>query len=271
MNYPVESFFMGIPLEQVEAILRDHHLPTTHVHTPYTLLYIDTGEHRVLVDTGIGQYGSLADKMFPTVDNTATRSGTLLENMRAAGINPDEVDTVIVTHAHPDHVGGNLDAAGELNFPNAQYCIGQDEWDFWFSDERTAALHVPPPMVQIARASLEPLRDRVTLIDSGAEILPGIAAIPTPGHTPGHMALSILSDGQQLIHFSDAVIHPLHLEYPDVLLVFDMLPDQTLASKRMICDRAADEKALVFAHHFPAFPNLGHIVKHLDGWRWQPS
>jgi glyoxylase-like metal-dependent hydrolase (beta-lactamase superfamily II) len=190
--------------------------------------------------------------------------------MGAAGVNPDEVDTVIVTHAHPDHIGGNLNAGGQLSFPNAQYYVWQDEWDFWFSDERLASLQVHSPMIKIARDNLEPLENCVTLLDSEVEIVPGISAIATPGHTPGHIAVSIISEGQQLLNFSDAVIHPIHLEYPDILLVFDMLPEETLASRRMICDRAADEKALVFAHHLPPFPNLGHIVKKDEGWRWQP-
>lgn len=270
LNYPVESFFKDVPLEQAEAILRAHDLPTAHIYTPYTLLYIETGSHKVLVDTGMGQYGSLADKMFPNIDNSTTRSGAVLENMPAAGINPKEVDTVIITHAHPDHVGGNLNAEGQLNFPQARYFIWRDEWEFWFSEDRLAALQIHPPMIQIARTGLEAIRDQVTLVSDETEIVPGIWAVAAPGHTPGHIALAVVSDGQQLLHLSDAVIHPVHLEYPDVLLVFDMLPEQTQASKRLICDRAADEQALVFAHHFPPFPNLGHIVKQGDGWQWQP-
>ena len=270
LNYPTDIFFKGKSSEEVEAILRDHNLPTTHIHTPYTLLYVDTGSHKVLIDTGMGQYGAVADELFPEIDNSTTRCGILLENMQAAEVSPDDIDTVIITHAHPDHIGGNLKAEGQLNFPKAQYLIWQEEWDFWFSDERLAALQVHTPMIQIARANLEALENCVTLLDSEGEIVPGISAIATPGHTPGHISVSIISDGQQLLNLSDAVIHPLHLEYPAALLAFDMLPEQTLASKRMICDRAAAEKALVFAHHLPPFPNLGHIVKKDEGWRWQP-
>ncbi len=270
LNYPVGSFFKDIPPDRAEAILRDRDLPTTHVYTPYALLYIKTGSHKVLVDTGIGKYGSLAGRMFPDVDNTTSRLGTVLENMIAAGINPEEVDTVIITHAHPDHIGGNYDAENQLNFPNARYFIWKDEWDFWFDGARTTALKVPPPMVQVAREGLEPIRDMATLLDSEGEIVPGISAVATPGHTPGHIALLIMSGQQQLLHISDAVIHPVHLERPEILTAFDIVPEQTLASKRALCNRAAEEKALVFAHHFPPFPNLGHIAWSGEGWQWQP-
>lgn len=121
-------------------------------------------------------------------------------------------------------------------------------------------------MVNIARRNLEPLRDRLTLIDDAAEVVPGIRTIATPGHTPGHIALSVASEGEQLLHVSDAVLYPLHLEYPGWVPVFDVSPEQAAASKRRIFDRAAEEEALVFAHHFPPFPNLGHILKKEESW-----
>ncbi len=268
LNYPVESFFKDIPLEQAKSLLKEHNLPTIHVHTPYTLLYIDTGQHKVLVDTGMGRYGALAEKMFPMIDNSTTRCGILQESMHIAGLDRAGIDTIIITHAHPDHIGGNLDADGKLSFPNARYFIWKDEWDFWFSDERTA--QAPPHFVEIARTNLDPLRDRITFVDKEGEIVPGLSAVATPGHTPGHMAVALTSDGEQCIHVSDAVLHPIHLEHPEMVLVFDMDPAQTIASKRMICNRAADQNALVFAHHLPPFPNLGHIVRQGNGWCWQP-
>ena len=268
-NYPLESFFANVPSEQVQETLRQHDLPTEQIITPYTLLLVDTGEHRVLVDTGAGNLGAHAADLFPRVDHSTTVTGKLLENLRATGTKPLDIDTVVITHAHPDHVGGTLDEAGNLVFEGARYFVSREEWDFWTSD--VAPTKAPPPMANIARRNLEPLRDRLTLIDDGFEVVPGIRAIATPGHTPGHIALSITSDGEQLLHVSDAVLYPLHLEYPEWTPVFDVSPEEAAASKRRIFDLAAEEEALVFAHHFPPFPNLGHILKKKEeGWLWQP-
>jgi glyoxylase-like metal-dependent hydrolase (beta-lactamase superfamily II) len=267
-NYPPETFFSNVPLERVEEALRERNLPTAQVMTPYTCLYIDTGEHRVLVDAGAGDLGAHATRMFPGLDHSTSVTGLLLENLRAAGIEPSEIDMVIITHAHPDHVGGMLDEEERLVFSDARYFIMQEEWDFWNSDDSMAK--VPTFMVDTARRNLDPLEDRLTFVGDISEIVPGVRAVATFGHTPGHMALSILSSGERLLHISDAVLYPLHLEYPEWTPVFDMVPEQASASKRRIFDLTAEENALVFAHHFPPFPNLGHVRKQEQGWRWQP-
>lgn len=263
LNYPVASLFKDVPLERAEAILREFGLPTTHVYLPYTLLYVDTSAHRVLVDLGVGRYGELAKKFMAPVDNSALSPGIVSRNIHAAGMRLDAIDTVIITHAHGDHVGGQ----GELNLPNAQYFMWRAEWDYWFSDE--AATKQPPTFIEMARL-IELLRERMTFVEPGDEIVPGITAIATPGHTPGHLALSIKSNGEELLHLSDAIIHPVHLAYPDILLQFDILPELTIVSRRHICERAATSKALVFGHHLPPFPNVGHIVQKGESWRWQP-
>lgn len=112
-DYPLQDFFAKVPKEEIEELLRQRNLPTDHITTPYTYLFVDTGEHRVLVYMGAGN-------LFPT-------TGRLVRNMKAAGIEPAEIDTLIITHAHPDHIGGTLDDEGKPVYANARYFTWKDE------------------------------------------------------------------------------------------------------------------------------------------------
>lgn len=267
-NYPLPSFFANAPADQLNRVLVRKRMPTDHVSTPYTCLFVDTGAHRVMVDTGAGALGALAPKLFPSVDHSTSVTGLLLRSMEAAGIEPGSVDTVVITHAHPDHIGGTLHQDGTLVFNGAQYFVARDEWEFWMSD--AAEKGASAPMVGFARRALEPLRERVKLFDDAEEIVPGIQALAAPGHTPGHTVLSIRSGGEQLLHISDTVLHPLHLEHPEWTPAFDTVPEHAAASKQRVFTRAARERALIFSHHFPPFPSVGWVVETDEGWEWRP-
>lgn len=253
-KYPPKNFFANVPIEQVEEVLRQRNLPTDHIWTPYTYLFVNTGEHQVLVDMGAGS-------LFET-------TGKLLQNMDAAEIESAAIDSVFITHAHPDHIGGMLDESGNPVYANAQYFIWREEWQFWFSE--TASEKANEGFVTFARKHLEPVKDRVNFVTDESDILPGIHVFTAPGHTPGHMVVSFSSGDEQLLYIGDSVVHPLHLEHPDWLPVYDILPEKAAASKRRIFDYAADEQAWVIGQHFPPFPSLGHIVKQDEGWQWQP-
>jgi glyoxylase-like metal-dependent hydrolase (beta-lactamase superfamily II) len=184
--------------------------------------------------------------------------------MEAAGINPAELDTVAITHAHPDHVGGTLDDQGRPVYADAHYYIWKDEWEFWFSELAEAKTF--ERFVTCARTNLKPLQDQVTLLDRESEIVPGVRAVPAPGH----MVVEVRSAGQLLLYIGDTVLYPLHLEHPNWLPIYDIVPEQAAPSKQAIFDRAAEERAWVIGQHFPPFPSLGHVVKEGEGWRWRP-
>jgi len=258
--YPyVPAWFINAPEKHLEQVLRENNLNPEQYVSPFTCLVINTGQHRVLVDTGAGGFE-------PT-------TGKLISNLQAEGIVPEKIDTVILTHGHPDHIGGNTDSAGKPAFPNARYVMWKDEWDFWISEPSLTELNIPEDIKAIllasARKNLPPIHGQLDLFDHETEIVPGIQVIAAPGHTPGHMALTITSDSEQLLYISDGVLHPIHLEQPDWYSCFDFAPKQTVTTRRRLLKLAAAEKALVHAFHFP-FPGLGHVIQKGAGWQWQP-
>jgi glyoxylase-like metal-dependent hydrolase (beta-lactamase superfamily II) len=201
----------------------------------------------------------------------APTTGKLVQNLKAVAIAPENIDTIIITHGHPDHIGGITDNKGRLAFLNARYVMWQDEWDFWTSEQAETKLdeHVREVLLSYARKNLPPIQGQLHLVDRETEILPGIQAIAAPGHTPGHMALAVSSKGEQLLCISDTVLHPIHLKRPEWHAAVDFDPEQVQATRRRILKRAVAEKALVLAFHFP-FPGLGHVSQSGDTWQWEP-
>jgi glyoxylase-like metal-dependent hydrolase (beta-lactamase superfamily II) len=257
--YALDAFVANVPTERFQQELQDRQLPVEQIISPYTCLLIDTGKHRLMVDIGAG---------------FAPTNGKLVENLAAVGIAPASVDTIVLTHGHADHIGGTIDDAGKSIFPNARYVMWQSEWDFWAQEQPDIGAmpvdaHLKQLLTDFAHAKLPPIRGQLDLIDREIEIVPGVYAIPAPGHTPGHMALLISSGNQQLLHMADTVLHPILMEHPEWYPRFDLLPDQAAATKRNLLDRAAADHVLALAFHFP-FPGLGRVLPKGDAWQWQP-
>ncbi|HEC32065.1 MAG TPA: MBL fold metallo-hydrolase [Deltaproteobacteria bacterium] len=257
---PTTLLFANAPRPPLVETLRQYDIQPEHWTewtSPYICLLVNTGEHLVLIDTG--------------ADGLGPNTGKLLQNLQAERISPEDIDMVILTHCHPDHIGGITLDSGKPAFPKARYAMWKDEWGFWTSEEVEMKLdeHVRQILLSVVRKNLPPIQERLNLIEREREILPGIQAIAASGHTPGHMALAISSGGEQLLYISDTVLHPIHVEQPEWCAAVDFAPNQVIATRRRILNRAAADKALVLAFHFP-FPGLGYVVQKGETWQWQP-
>lgn len=254
--------FLGASKEEISKLLTDNFLSPANAVLEQNILVINTGDKLVLFDTGMG-----TSTMFgPT-------TGKLLASLKAAGIDPKDIDAVVATHGHCDHVWGIMSDDGKPNFPNAQIYISQADFDFW-TDEKKLEVKDPAfikPFVEGARKNLLPVRDRIVFVKDGQEFLPGIQAISAPGHTIGHTAYMITSDGKSLCNIGDLTHHHILLvEKPRFEFAYDTDPKQSANSRVRILDMLASQKIPLIAYHFP-WPGFGHVGKQGDGFRYYPA
>src|SRR5580704_11235973 len=179
---PPKGTFIGVPDDEVRKMLTDNFLSPDNVVLEQNSPIVNTGDKLILFDTGMGalhQFG-------PT-------TGRQQKSMAEAGIKPEDIDAVVFSHAHIDHIGGVVDGDGRVLFPNAQYYISQADFDFW-TDEGKADGALKDFVVH-ARKNLLPVRDRIVFYKDGQEFLPGVQAIAAPGHTVGHTIFTVTSNG----------------------------------------------------------------------------
>lgn len=246
--------------EEVEAALRAAFLATDRLPTMVNTLLVNTGRELVLLDAGVGPQPVFGPG-----------TGLLPRSLEAAGIQPGQVDIVAFTHAHADHAWGIADAAGADLFPDARFVMTGADLDFWTSE---ANLALPEPLRSLVagtRAVVGPRRARFTTIAGEAEIVPGIRAVPTPGHTVGHTSFHIESEGQRLLVMGDVANHAvLALGRPDWPFGFDTDPAQAAATRRRVLDMAATDRLQVLGYHFP-WPGLGHVEARGQGFGFVPT
>lgn len=232
MELPVhEAMAANAPREEVERILAERFLPSDRAIVHFNAVLIDTGRNKVLIDAGC------ATSFGPS-------AGRLAANLKAAGVEPGSVDTVVISHAHPDHHGGLLTPEGAHAFPSARVLIAADEFSFWAGAADLSRSVLAPEMKQqlidSARRHLAAVRDRLA------------------------------SGSRQLLVTSDAVhLYATALPRPEWQVSFDTDPDLASETRRKLLERAAAERLPVLAYHFP-FPGLGHVGRAGEGYGWEP-
>lgn len=259
VTIPLDELLTNTTPDEVETLLARAFL-TPDVETSINTFLINTGSALVLVDAGAGSlFGPTA--------------GGLIQNLKAAGYQPEDIDAVLLTHIHGDHSYG-LTANGKPVFPNAIVYMHQREADFWLdpSNAETVAERHRHAFGE-AEVALAPYRaaDRIKLLSDGDEAFPGIHCVATPGHTPGHCAYSVESQDRRLLIWGD-LVHAQDVQFPkpSITIRFDIDSSAAARQRKLALHEAALHGYWVAAAHI-SFPGIGHVRAEEDGYVWVPA
>jgi glyoxylase-like metal-dependent hydrolase (beta-lactamase superfamily II) len=269
-NLPVTPEFVpNVSVADVNAALVDAFMqPGTFVY-PYNPCVINNGSRLAVVDMGTGEAANLASKGL---------NGQLLANLAAAGIDPKVIDTVIISHYHGDHINGLLRADGSLTYPNAEILVPAPEHSYWMDDgerSRSPTMRIADNFTNVRRVMNPEVLKRLRTYEWDKEVIPGMLAVGTPGHTPGHTS-HIVSSGSSKVYVQADVTHApfLFARHPGWHAFYDHEPVLAEATRRKVYDMLSADKVLVQGFHYP-FPSLAHVEKTATGYReipvpWRP-
>lgn len=239
---PQETFGMNATPEDFAAISAANFIPADMTQNFFTPTLVNTGAELVLFDTGLSAEGTLVA-------------------LGAAGITPDQVDVVVLTHMHGDHIGGLMGADGVTpTFANARYVTGSVEHNNWSTAENEGF-----------DRSVKPLNEKITFLDDGGSPISGITAMAAPGHTPGHMIYMVESEGQRLAITADTANHYVwSLQRPDWEVRFDADKAAAAATRRQVFGMIAADRIPFIGYHMP-FPGVGLVETQGEGFRYVPA
>jgi glyoxylase-like metal-dependent hydrolase (beta-lactamase superfamily II) len=258
-----DHFVRNASAAEVDAALAAGFLAPRILPISFTALLVNTGAKLVLIDTGTA--GQIVDS-----------AGSLLANLAVAGVKPEMIDIILISHFHPDHINGIKTKDGDKVFPNAEIAVPEGEWAYWMNEANMTG--VEPSVRRYflnARRIFRDIAGEVRRFKPGAEVAPGITAIAAFGHTPGHVAFSVESSSDSMLVLSDSARNPwLFVRHPEWQPSFDMDGPMAAETRRRLLDQSAADKMLVHGYHFP-FPATGHIAKTGTGFElvpvdWQP-
>jgi len=251
----------GLGQQQIQQhIARQFQAKNAAIQTSVNAFVVRIGTNLVLIDSGS------ADCFGPTM-------GRMLDNLKAAGFNPEDIDTVLLTHMHPDHACGITTPEGKAAFPNATVWASSKDADFWLNGASAARLPEDQrSFLKMAQDAVAPYarNGRFKTFKDGDAIVPGISVVPSNGHTPGHSSYLVSSGAEKLLVWGDIVhFHAVQLPHPEVTIEVDVQPKDAVISRKRILAETARNKWLVAAAHHP-FPGLGHVRSEGTGYAWVP-
>ncbi len=256
MENPGETFGTGQDPETVAALLEENFLPPDKLINGFAPVLVDTGNETLLFDTGMGPAGR------------SWGAGRLREGLIANGYQPEDIDIVVITHMHGDHINGLMEEDGPA-FPNARYVFGEKEYAFWSDDARMGT--PAEGGHQSVKELVTPLVDQATFIGGGDEVVPGITAMEAFGHTPGHLIFMLESGDRRLLLTADtANQYVLSLQRPDWHVRFDMDKEMAAETRKKVFDMVAAERIPFLGYHMP-FPAVGYVEKVGEGYKFMPK
>lgn len=255
LQLPTAFLAPSAPAAERDALLNESGETGEQYHSPTNVTLIRTANDLILIDMGSG------DRFMPS-------AGKLWDNLRSAGIDKGQITKVILTHGHPDHLWGAVDDLDELALPQAAFYVAAAEWDFWHGDNAANGLPAERAgSVTGARRNYGAIKDRVTMLKPGDDVVTGIRVLATPGHTQGHIALEV-AGGDGLIVGADALTHPLiSFRYPDWRPVADHVPEVAAQTRRRLLDRLAVDRSRLIGFHLP-HPGVGRVEHENGAYRY---
>lgn len=264
-----DAFVTNASKDEVKAALAALFMDTEIFYGPYNPIVVNTGANLAVIDTGNGE---------AAYQSTKGLNGQLLTNLAAAGIDATAIDSVVISHFHGDHINGLLKADNTLAFPNAKIYVPAPEYRYWMSDDemkRAASPRIDLLFKNVRRVMSGEVLKRLSQYEWGAEIIPGITAVATPGQSPGHTSHIVASGNSKVFVHADVTHAPyLFVRNPGWHPFYDHDPVKSEETRRKVLDMLASSRMLVQGYHFP-FPGVAHIEKTTTGYReipvqWDP-
>jgi glyoxylase-like metal-dependent hydrolase (beta-lactamase superfamily II) len=263
-KYQAKDYFINADKEELDKALNKYEINPENIPSPFISMLLETANKKILIDTGTGY----SDEPIIFRGNKIMIKGRLSELLKEEGIRSDEITDVILTHFHPDHIGGVYSDEKQLNFPKAKFHVHEEEWEYWHTSKSDNQI---PLFKYFVENNVSPLSNQDLNLIKGdnKEIIPGIRVIKATGHTPGQIAI-IINSGKgekQVLYISDTFLHPLHMEQIGWQTNYDLDHKKAKKTRKKMLELAYKENMLINAFHFD-FPGLGRIDKVKKDWRW---
>lgn len=264
-KYLAKDFFNNASQEELNQSLHKYHIVPDNIPSPLIPVLLQEKDKKILIDTGIG----FSQQPINIRGTSMIFKGRLHQLLLQENIKKEDITDVIITHFHPDHIGGIFSEDEKLLFPNARFHMHEDEWKYWHSSQSDNQY---PYFKYFIEKNITKLKEGNLHLIKGdfVDLLPGITAVKADGHTPGQIALIIRSGNEHLLYISDAFLHPLHIEKLGWQTIYDLDHQKAKQSRVKLLELAYKDNMLVNGFHFD-FPGYGRIDKFENNWIWKYS